>query len=89
MIKNIVVLFSEHRLAVVANVFGPPDWQEHGNIVIWDWRNGSKLLVSPCTLYSKDRFAHPLRKGQVVLCFRRASDRRLSDPVDHETIESL
>lgn len=45
-ITKIVSLISENRLVVVATVHWPIHRPNHGDILIWDWRSGRKMLVS-------------------------------------------
>ncbi|KAF9648797.1 hypothetical protein BDM02DRAFT_2056462 [Thelephora ganbajun] len=45
-ITKLVALITEHRLVVVAAVRRALRWQDHGGVLIWDWRNGHKMLKS-------------------------------------------
>ena len=45
-IKKLSTLISERRLVVVAIVSKLKGQVDHGDILIWDWRNGHRMIVS-------------------------------------------
>ena len=53
-IKKLTALISERRLVVVAIVSKHKGQLDHGDILIWDWRNGHRMIVSlPNSAWSK------------------------------------
>jgi hypothetical protein len=71
--KKLVAMFSEHRLVVLIT-FEPLELLEHGDICIWDWRNGHKMLVSAPELSARRKweswFTHAPKQeiGQPLCC---------------------
>jgi len=45
-ITKLITLISENRLVVVVVFRKTPSWEDHGGIIVWDWRSGHKVLVS-------------------------------------------